>query len=127
MTTNYSHLKCYAKKTRNCSTKISGEHYISAGLLRQFEQNKTVKILGLPRIKDRRSILSPINSLTANILCTNHNSALSEYDREIVKLHEAILQFDEDFNGASPCNETRSVNGDFIEKWMLKTLCGFSA
>ena len=118
--TNYSHQKCYAHGTNNCSQKISGEHIISNNILEQFEHNKTVKLSGHPWIESQSFNLLSRNSLVSNILCTDHNSALSPYDSEAGKLFKCIKDFDENFNNENPKQEKLILNGEFIEKWMLK-------
>lgn len=125
--THYSHPRCYASCTNDCSTKISGEHYISDNILGDFEENKTVKITGLSWIPRHTFAKTSRKSLQANILCDRHNSQLSQYDSEAGSFQRCFREFDEDFNNSSPKNETRIFNGDFIEKWMLKTACGMIA
>ena len=63
----------------------------------------------------------------SNILCSRHNQILSKYDTEAGRLHNCILKFDADFNSPSPKNDVIQINGDYIEKWMLKTICGLVA
>jgi hypothetical protein len=124
---NYSHNKCYANKTNNCSKKISSEHILSNNILKLFEHNKTVKLAGLPWIEHETFNLLSRNSLVANILCTGHNASLSPYDTEAGKLFRLIKGFDQDFDNPSPKTEHESLNGQYIEKWMLKIVCGLIA
>ncbi len=125
--TNYSHPKCYANRTNNCSTKISGEHIVSNNILELFEENNTVKITGLPWIENKTFSLVPRNCLISNILCTHHNSMLSHFDAEAGKLFRCINEYDKDFSRNIPKNEHRKFNGHYIEKWMLKIVCGLIA
>lgn len=124
---SYSHPKCYAKKTGQCSAKISSEHLISDNILKVFEYNKTVKSAGLPWMQEQSFDLFSRSSLVSNILCTNHNGALSKFDTEAGNLFRCFLEFDSNFNSVEPVNELRKFNGDYIEKWMLKTICGLVA
>lgn len=124
---HHSHQKCYEKTTAKCSTKISGEHIISDNILQVFEHNKTVKLTGLPWIEKHTFNLLSRKSLVANILCEFHNNELSPFDNEVGKLIRCIKEFDADFNNKSPKNEKRQFKGEFIEKWMLKTICGLIA
>jgi hypothetical protein len=126
-TTNYSHSRCYANKTNNCSTKISSEHFISENILASLEQNKKIKIAGLPWMERQTFNLLSRSNLASNILCTNHNELLSPYDTEAGNLHKAFIEFDADFNNKEVKDETRKFKGDLIEKWMLKTVCGLIA
>ena len=125
--TNYSHSKCYANALNNCSTKISGEHIMSDNILELFEQDKSVKVTGLPFIEKETFNLLSRKSLVANILCTNHNEQVSKYDSEAGKLFRSIIQYDNDFNDINPKTELIKINGDYIEKWMVKIICGVIA
>jgi len=124
---SYSHPKCYAKKTGQCSSKISSEHLISDNILKIFEHEKTVKTAGLPWMPAESFNLFSRGSLVSNILCTNHNAALSNFDKEAGNLFRCIQEFDSNFNASEPISELRQFNGDYIEKWMLKTICGLIA
>ncbi len=123
----FSNPRCYAQKNNKCSNKISREHIISNNILEFFEKNKTVKIAGLPWMKQQTFNLLSRNSLASNILCTAHNSSLSGFDTEAGKLFKCISKFDADFNNPNPKNEHRQINGDYIERWMLKIICGLIA
>ena len=125
--TNYSHPKCYARSTNDCSDKISKEHFVSNNLLKDFEKDNKVKVTGLPWIQAKTFTLSSRNNMVSNILCTNHNNLLSPYDSEAGTLNRCIRDFDADFNTPTPLNEERQFNGNYIEKWMLKTVCGLIA
>jgi hypothetical protein len=61
----------------------------------------------------------PISSLAANVLCKTHNSALSNLDTQMSKFVKFIYSID---RGQS---ELINIDGYAIERWMLKTLCGF--
>lgn len=124
---NYSHKKCYAKNTGHCSTKISSEHLISDNILKVYEYNKTIKSAGLPWMQENTFSLLSRNNLVSNILCTNHNAALSKFDTEAGDLLRCISEFDLAFNDPEPTNEIKQFNGGYIEKWMLKTMCSLIA
>ncbi len=123
----FSHPKCYANRLNNCSTKISGEHIISNNILELFEHNKRVKLAGFSWMEKESFNLLSRKSLTANILCTDHNHALSPYDTEAGRLFRSIKEFDKDFNNEVPSSEYVKLNGLYIEKWMLKIVCGMIA
>lgn len=119
--------KCYANILNNCDGGISKEHYISHNILKTFEENKSVKIMGLPWIAQNTfSLISP-DSLTAKILCVNHNSALSTLDNEMGRFMKTIKNFDSDFISQNPQNDFTIFSGEDIERWMLKTICDFIA
>jgi hypothetical protein len=58
------------------------------------------------------------------MLCKRHNSALSDFDATATRLFQTIesihLNFGEDRD------EQHHINGDALERWMLKTLCGYA-
>lgn len=77
---NYRHPKCYANLHGRCSTKISGEHYISHSLIKLYTFND-------PDVRVKRNSgfgirhdVRPKN-FVVNALCTNHNSALGVTDK----------------------------------------------
>src|SRR5271169_3677011 len=69
---------CWAACLGNCSDKISREHVITKSL---FLDNE-VTVNGLPWCVEPKTI--GMASLTAKILCSLHNSELSELDQEAV-------------------------------------------
>jgi len=80
--------RCWAAVLGNCGGGISGEHLVSKRLFRR----KTVVVQGLPwNEKNPQSI--GLNALTANILCRDHNSALSIVDDEGIAAFHAIRRF----------------------------------
>jgi len=125
--TGYAHPKCYANKTNNCSTKISREHYISNNILANFEENKVIKIVGLPWLEHDRFHLLSRKKLVANILCTSHNGMLSKLDSDMGHLFKTLINFDNSFNNDVSESTSITFSGDNLEKWMMKTICGFIA
>jgi hypothetical protein len=65
-----------------------------------------------------------IKNLTAKILCEGHNRALGPFDNEMTKLFRAMERLVLDENKGDPVAVNSYVSGDFIERWMLKTMCG---
>jgi hypothetical protein len=63
-----------------------------------------------------------IKALTAKILCEGHNSALSPFDTEIVKFFRAMERLVHDEIKGERVEVNSDVCGDFIERWMFKTL-----
>ncbi|WP_293332175.1 SEC-C domain-containing protein [Microcoleus sp. CAWBG58] len=124
---DYAHNKCYASSTNKCSTKISREHYISHNILKEFVHERKVKITGFPWIEPETWKLLPTESLASNILCENHNQALSGLDAQMGRFFRTILDFDENFNRDNPKEELAVFSGEDIEKWMLKTVCAMVA
>jgi hypothetical protein len=81
LATGYAQTGCYLSHTNDCDGGISGEHYISATVLEQLSE-PAVAIDGVFWLPPGERKVVGINSLTANILCVRHNSALSALDAE---------------------------------------------
>lgn len=115
-----SHPKCYAQKLGGCSQQLSGEHYVSDKVLRAVSlANNRVRVSGLKFLPSGEQEIG-ISSLTGNILCKTHNSALSDFDtagRDFFNAMERIMV------PGSPAGSLR-VSGDQLEAWMLKTMVG---
>lgn len=120
--TGYAHPKCYMRGTNDCSTKISGEHYISAAILAEFPKLRTT---GLRWLGPGETLVSA-NALRSNILCRRHNSALSPLDTEGWRMLVAIRAGLVHVSKKSLSRKTlyRIVSGDAFELWGLKTLMG---
>lgn len=114
--------RCWAAVLGGCGTKISAEHLISKN---QFLGAKTITVSGFEWCKGAEKEIG-INSATANILCTTHNSALSPLDQAAATLLEAF-RFEADRRVEARRtrrefhHDTRHVRGDEFERWMLKT------
>ncbi|WP_443748687.1 hypothetical protein [Asticcacaulis solisilvae] len=121
--TGHSHGKCYANIDGNCSPTISREHYISANYLRSVEKNGGVKISGLAWQQPETFDLISVNALQAKVLCSRHNSAISNLDDEFRAFTEVIRSID---GNAGAQSTTHSFSGNRIELWMLKTLLGLA-
>jgi hypothetical protein len=115
----YQHPRCFARSLGNCSTTISGEHFISKSILDFLYPDNTMFLSGPKWLNGQDNKKIPISSFTANVLCKTHNSALSDLDAQMSKFVRFIYTIDE---GQF---ESISINGYDIERWMLKTLCGF--
>lgn len=127
--TGYQHGKCFARKYKDCSTKISKEHFISNTLLQQIELNKTAKIAGLKWQEPKTFDIIPIKGLASKVLCERHNNALGPLDQEIGALAKTIQQFDKSTHPTKGDNtsELKIVSGIDIEHWMLKCLLGMTS
>lgn len=121
----YAHSKCYLSHTNGCSTKITGEHYISHTLLNKIEkQNRTVDVVGLSWLPKGQMTSIGKNSLVSNVLCDQHNSDLSPLDSAIGSLIDAIGSIDTNYLGPSPVGRNYRIDGDHVERWVLKTVMG---
>ncbi|THD35081.1 MAG: hypothetical protein E7773_11510 [Sphingomonas sp.] len=110
------------RSTRDCSTQISGEHYISAAILAEFSELRTS---GLPFFGDGETRVGR-NALRSNILCTRHNSALSPLDQEG---HRALVAIRDGLNHVWRRSLSRKtlhsiISGEALELWAIKTLMG---
>ena len=125
--TGFKKLRCYAAELGDCSKKISREHFLSEGILKILNENNDLTVVGLPWLKrEEHRKLNPA-SLVANILCDRHNNVLSPLDAVAIRFFKALDQIEQEFlNEKTACKERVFLfNGHDIERWMLKTLCGF--
>ncbi|MGA2033856.1 MAG: hypothetical protein ABSG68_16540 [Thermoguttaceae bacterium] len=120
----FAHPDCYARELGGCSRQISKEHYVSDAILRQVslgEPSVLVRNLHFqePSTQERKGI----SSLVAKVLCSKHNSHLSPFDVAGFSLVSGMDEINRTV-GQVEDEETFVVNGDDLERWMLKTLCG---
>ena len=121
--TNYSNPKCFLAITKDCSDKISSEHYLSEGVLEQIDF--MIGTEGLPWIPDGKKKTISKSNLTAHVLCTRHNSALAPLDSKGKEFFCVIKQYSvAAYDGKE---RVSAFNGRDIERWMLKTLYGMLA
>ena len=119
--TGIANPKCYMRHTCDCDPIISGEHYLSAAILKQFGQLRSI---GLPGRLDQMDSI-PLDALRANVLCRRHNAALSPLDTAAGHAFSQILAARENlFNPERNRRRERHflVDGYAIELWCLKTL-----
>src|SRR5438445_5099914 len=106
---------CYAAMLGGCSIKMSREHPMSQSIFGDIEM---VETLGLP-MPARKPIA--IKSASANVLCTHHNSLLSDLDSEVGKIADGMQHLRE---GRAAIVE---IDGNNIERWFLKMAAGSAA
>lgn len=115
---------CWARVLGGCGGGFSGEHIVSKGL---FRGNK-VHVAGTPWTTGAPKAIG-INSLTANMLCRNHNSALSPVDEEGILAFHAIHRFEEILSGRQvPENGiglSHVARGPLMERWFVKHAINF--
>jgi hypothetical protein len=110
--------KCYLKELGSCDGGISAEHLISKSIIVFLKQDGDFSVSGLPWLEDGESkVLAPRN-LTANCLCSKHNSALSPLDSAALKFFEMLRLCW--VNDGTPLHYL--VSGHDLERWLLKTL-----
>jgi hypothetical protein len=128
----FQHPQCYARSLGDCLPGKSEEHYVTEGLLRLIEERfgKESQVvegvnLRLPHLKPGVSKKLTIGRLEEPILCPSHNSRLNTFDTASIALFKAMDAFNESSSGNSLLAATaHRLDGDAIERWMLKTLCG---
>jgi hypothetical protein len=123
---DFRHTGCYAGPLGGCSKQLTAEHYISHALLRRMVEGggqlRVSKFHWLPDGETRT--ISP-GSMAARVLCSNHNSVLEGYDSLGARFVGALMKTGEP--GADSCRAVALFNGEDLERWFLKTLCGVTA
>lgn len=123
--TGLANPKCYARELNDCSPTISREHYVSDALQQRIAgHEKLVKVRGLSFQKSGDIETFPIKGLASNILCDKHNNALSHYDAVADQFGAALQRLNAAEAGEKNVPETHVINGDHLERWVLKTLIG---
>jgi hypothetical protein len=129
--TGFSHPRCYAGLTNDCSHQLSREHAISHAVLRELANERGFsKVKGLRwQGKDNEFEFFPTTALASKVLCKRHNEALSPLDTIGVRFFNTFNRIDDEIRDPKLqiANRLFTFNGDVIERWMLKTLCGFLA
>jgi hypothetical protein len=123
--TGYAQSGCYLGCTMDCSTGLSAEHYMSRSVLEAIGTS-AVAIDGAPWLSpgERRAI--SIDRLTAKILCSRHNSALSPLDSAAGEFFKKLQIIHSDLQRKSLSLKHSFVimSGETLELWMLKLACG---
>ncbi|PGH59215.1 hypothetical protein CRT60_00860 [Azospirillum palustre] len=104
---------CYLHDLGSCHTALSSEHYISRGVLDAL--GPKIQVSGFPWLKGETKTVG-IQSLTTNVLCRVHNSALSPLDQAATRFITAMKAI-----GVGG-NHHEVVSGHDIERWLLKSL-----
>jgi len=117
-------VKCWAKDLGGCCNTKSGEHYISKYL---WDTDKIV-VKGL-RSDEAKEI--GINSLTANVLCSTHNSNLSSVDTGMKEIKDTIQEFYRFYGARKKIGSKNldnfiklNINGKILERWCIKFVIG---
>lgn len=121
---DYRHPKCYANTRGGCSTKISGEHFISECLIELYTFDD-------PGVKIRhdtgygvQQFVSP-KQFKTNILCVSHNNALHTADDAALAFVTFIRRIALDYrNGAGDLGEDEeiTISGEDFQIWVLKLI-----
>ena len=119
--------KCYASERADCSEQLSREHYISHGILKELSDDGiNVVVEGFSWLKDDEKRNVPTRRLGSFILCKRHNHALRGFDTIAKRFFSRIDTIDQGYvkESAQKAGKVFLFNGNDIERWMLKTLCG---
>jgi len=126
---DYRHPKCYANLYGGCSTKISGEHYVSHALIKLYTFDDPDVTIKHSHGFGIRNHVRPKN-FVVNALCTNHNSALSMTDDAALEFARFLRTIALRFlggNGKWGKREEITISGDEFERWALKVLLNHAA
>jgi hypothetical protein len=121
-----SHPRCYARSLGDCSRQISKEHYVTHSILRVLMAGPGPRISGAKGKEPGETVSAASVSFARKMLCSRHNSGLSELDDAGKRLFDTLTRVNEAFGDDGPLSdETFEHSGIDIERWMLKILCGF--
>lgn len=121
-------VKCWASSLGNCSHKQSREHIISKSIIKDFSYPNE-QIVDVYGVADSNEVVRRIgiSSLSAKMLCTYHNAALSTLDSaaaEALNAFREVSRLVKNARSHAP-TEQRSiefeVDGALLERWFLKT------
>ena len=121
--TGHSNPSCYLARFRDCSTKISREHYFSSGILSLISEEigGNIAATGLAWVERAPQDAVPADAFNAKVLCDRHNSGLGPLDDAATKLYRAIC----DLHLGWPDTAGRFLmSGHDLERWMLKVTIG---
>jgi len=118
---------CYAIHLGDCAGGMTKEHYISHSVLEIV--GKAVQVSGFPWQRPDEPMQISTSALSSRILCRHHNSELSHLDETgATFLHTLKSSFDQAVAQKEFTSEVFSIEGEKLELWLLKILCGiFSA
>ena len=121
---DFRHPKCYANTRGGCSTKISGEHFISHSLIKLYSFDDPDLKIKHDSGYGVRQFVSP-KKFVANILCEKHNNDLHTADDAALKFATFMRTISLRYrNGAGEWgdDEEITVSGDDFSAWVLKLI-----
>ena len=128
-TNGYGHPKCYARALGGCCNKITGEHSVSRGVLELIKEgdgevSRSVSVTGLA-FQERDAIQEiGVSRLESKVLCDTHNNLLSPADGAAKAMFLGMDGLNRAAGDIGSPERTVSVDGDLLELWMLKVMCG---
>lgn len=116
--------ECYLKGHGDCSDQLSREHYVSASVLKLIAPGGPIATAGHSWQRPDTWQAIGINSLQSRILCTTHNSGLSNIDEEAKNFVESVFASTKSLDGLS---DEVNFDGEKIERWLLKAVMSLVA
>lgn len=113
---------CYAAHLGTCGGKLSLEHFISEGILREF--GPLVDVSGFHWVPPGESKLVPPQTLAARVLCQTHNSVLSPLDNRALVLARTALDITRTIGDPASPTTFDLFAGEDLERFMLKAFIG---
>lgn len=114
---------CWAESLGGCSGGMSGEHTVSKGLF----SGDSLTVQGLPWcLLEPRTLKK--TALTRNILCSRHNSLLSEVDNAAIKVSRTfgdvaeMVTLRQKIKSRHWAVRRANLDGHLFERWLVKTL-----
>jgi hypothetical protein len=119
--------RCYAAELGGCSDSPNKEHFVSKALLKEFEEETGLNVIGYPH-GNTGQILISAESMCAKVLCEKHNNALSDVDTEGSRFILSFLNTHMDLlDRKITANKKYEFQGPLIERWLLKYCWGLIA
>jgi hypothetical protein len=118
------HPQCYAQTLRECRGDVNREHYVSAAVLKEIGGGPSVLVNNLAHQQSGVAEERGIKGLVGKILCEGHNGRLNEFDTAGATLYRGMNRLNDGVRWVGPPFNVVRVDGDALERWMLKTLCG---
>jgi hypothetical protein len=118
--------RCYARHLADCSLKMSAEHFKSSVILEKIRKDKRgVFITGVSWAPDGKWV--PPRRLASKVLCLRHNRSMSPLDKLAGALHSDLARITAACRTQAGVGTVVVYNGDNVERWLMKTLCGLIA
>ncbi|POX86074.1 hypothetical protein C3477_23260 [Mycobacterium kansasii] len=121
---DFRHPKCYANTRGGCSTKISGEHFISHSLIMLYSFDDPDLKIKHDSGYGIREFVQP-KKFVANILCEKHNNDLSRADDAALAFAKFMRTISMRYRGGAGewgGYEEITISGDDFQAWVLKLI-----
>lgn len=127
--TEFAHRRCYAASINDCDARLTLEHPLSKGILKDIGDGTTVIASNTYWQQGSPTPTNlPITTMGSKMLCSRHNNALHRLDAAALEVYRTLERFQlaqlrhPDPHG----NEFNLVSGELFERWMLKALWGMT-